>query len=283
MSSSVSLGREPATGLTIGAVAARTGLTVPVLRAWEDRHGFPRPARLVGGHRRYTDDDVARILRVVEERASGRSLATAIELARRLPQAAPDVTLDDTVYAGLRRHRPELEAHVVSRRTMLAISNAIEDECLAHADRATLTAAFQHADAYVLAFGRWRSLARQATSAVVFADFERSRTSATGVHEIAIPPEAALEREWSVVCDGPRAGAVLAGWERADGRFEAVWSVEPDVVRIATGIGRELAQRWAPGLEVPSAPDHHLDAATGLRRATAITNRIVGYLDRLAV
>ena len=30
----------------------------------------------------------------------------------------------------------------------------------------------------------------------------------------------------------------LAGWERADGRFEAVWSVEPDMVRLATQLGR---------------------------------------------
>ena len=72
-------------GLTIGAVAARTGLSVPVLRSWELRHGFPRPARLHGGHRRYDEADVARILEVVAAREEGRSLETAIALAQRGP------------------------------------------------------------------------------------------------------------------------------------------------------------------------------------------------------
>src|SRR6187549_3042989 len=113
-------------GLTIGAVAARTGLTVPVLRSWEQRHGFPRPARLDGGHRRYDEDDVARILRVVEARAAGRSLETAIALVQQGPEpAAASGEHDATMYAGLRRRRPDLEARLLSRRAMLALSQAI--------------------------------------------------------------------------------------------------------------------------------------------------------------
>src|SRR3954452_25241405 len=125
-------GEAPAeAGLTIGAVAARTGLSVPVLRSWEQRHGFPRPARLDGGHRRYDEDEVARIQRVVEERRGGRSLVAGISMAVRAASPVEvDESLDGTVYAGLRRRRPDLEAHVLSRRAMLALSHAIEDECL---------------------------------------------------------------------------------------------------------------------------------------------------------
>ena len=123
-------------GLTIGAVAARTGLSVAVLRSWEERHGFPAPGRLEGGHRRYGEDDVARIIRVRDERQAGRSLEAAIEIARRAFEPLPlDPRLDGTTYAGLRRRRPDLEVHVLSRRAMLALSHAIEDECLAAADR----------------------------------------------------------------------------------------------------------------------------------------------------
>jgi hypothetical protein len=83
-----------------------------------------------------------------------------------------------------------------------------------------------------------------------------------------------------VTCDAPASAATLAGWERADGRFEAVWSVEPDVVRLATELGRTLAAQLAPRLAIEPAPRTSLDAASGLRRATAVTNRAFAYLDR---
>jgi DNA-binding transcriptional MerR regulator len=267
-------------GLTIGAVAARTGLSVPVLRAWEQRHGFPRPARLHGGHRRYGDDDVARILQVVAERDAGRSLEAAIAIAQRGPGRRPwDDASEGTLHAGLRRRRPDLEVHVLSRRGMLAVSNAIEDECLAQADHPTVTGAFQRVEAYELALPRWRELGRTARSTVVFADFDRSRTR-HGVHEIAIDDTAELAREWSVVCDGATSSAVLAGWERPDGRFEALWSVEPEVVRLATELGRQLARRHAPRLRIAPAPAASTDPTASLRRAMAVTNRAIAYLDR---
>jgi DICT domain-containing protein len=269
-------------GLTIGAVAARTGLSVPVLRAWEQRHGFPTPARLDGGHRRYADEDVVRIQRVLEERRAGRSLEAAIDIARRSPelvQAPPDARLGGTIHAGLRRQRPDLEVHVLTRRAMLAISHAIEDEALAQADRPTVTGAFQTVEAYERALPRWRELARSGASTVVFADFARSRTH-RGVHQVAIPADAPLTREWAVVCDAARSAAVLAGWERADGRFEAVWTVEPDVVRLATDLGRHLVAAHAPRLAVEPSPTTPVVAADGLRRATAVTNRAIAYLDR---
>ena len=267
-------------GLTIGAVAARTGLSVPVLRAWEDRHGFPRPARLRGGHRRYDEDDVARLLRVVDERNAGRSLESAIALATRAPEIAqPDPALDGTIHAGLRRRRSDLEVHVITRRAMLALSHAIEDECLARADQITATGAFQRVEAYERSLPRWSELARSAESTVVFADFGRSRRR-RGVCEVDIPRDAPLAREWAVVCDAPRSAAVLAGWERADGRFEALWSVDPDVVRLATGIGRELASRYAPRLDVPPGPTAPPDPTAALPRAVTVTNRAIAYLDR---
>ncbi|MEQ1788279.1 MAG: MerR family transcriptional regulator, partial [Acidimicrobiales bacterium] len=212
-----------AAGLTISAVAARTGVSVAVLRAWEQRYGFPRPDRLEGGHRRYAEADVDHILEVVAEREAGRSLEAAIALVL---QAAP--TLDDgtdpTVFAGLRRVRPDLPVHVLHRRTMLALSRAIEDESLAAGDRPHLLAAFQTRTAYRAAERRWDALIATGAAAIVFADFPRAR--ARGVaREVPIRGGAALHREWSVVSDGPVSAAAMAGWETADGRFEAVWTV----------------------------------------------------------
>lgn len=273
----------PEAGLTISAVAARTGLTVAVLRAWEQRHGFPAPARLDGGHRRYVEADVARIRRVVEERAAGRSLAVAIALARQSPdEPSVDDTLDPTLHGGLRRQRPDLPVHVLSRRSMLAVSYAIEDESLALADRPHLLAAFQRVKAYRLASRRWENLIAQSESATVLADFRATRRR-PGRLEVRVPQHTPLAREWFVICDAPRSGALLSGWERPDGRFEAMWSVEPAVIRLATRIGRRLVEQLAPQLTLPDAPLADAEPAEAVHRATALTNRIVAYLDTLPV
>src|SRR5918993_350259 len=56
---------DPA-AMSIGEVSRRTGVTVPTLRAWERRYGLLVPVRTAGGHRRYSDDDVRRVLAVLE-------------------------------------------------------------------------------------------------------------------------------------------------------------------------------------------------------------------------
>jgi DNA-binding transcriptional MerR regulator len=268
-------------GLPISVVAARTGVSVPVLRAWERRFGFPEPARLASGHRRYAEAEVDRIRQVVAERDRGRSLESAIEQVRE--SAGPATTEAASIFSGLRRARPDLEVHVLSRRAMLALSRAIEDEGFARADRPHLVAAFQHEPVYRRARDRWDELAVSAASTIVFADFATSRRSSSGAIEVALPEGDPGRREWSVVCDAPDSAAVLAGWERPEGSFEALWTVDPDAVRLATLIARRIARQLAPdviGADLAGAPAVALDPPAALRRATAITNRAVAYLDR---
>ena len=275
-----------AEGFTIGAVAARTGVSEATLRAWERRFGFPRPDRLDRGHRRYGDAEVDRILRVVTERARGRSLAAAIASVEE-----PALGDQPSIFAGLREERPELQVQRLSRRTMLAVSQAIEDEGAVQADRALLVGAFQREEVYRRAQSRWDELARTAGQAIVFADFDASRRPAAGADEVALPSGSPLRREWAVICDAPGWAACLAGWERprrpgerpARRPFEAIWTVDPEVVRHATRLALRLAAEHAPGLgprderwlgDLPP-----LDATVVARRATALTNRIVAYLD----
>jgi len=276
-----------AVGLTIGAVAARTGVSEATLRAWERRFGFPRPDRLDRGHRRYGDAEVDRILRVVGERARGRSLAAAIaSVAEAAPGDQP------SIFAGLRVERPELQVQRLSRRTMLAVSQAIEDEGALQADGALLAGAFQRGAVYRRAQSRWDELARTAGQTLVFADFGTNRRPRRGAVEVALPAGSPLRREWAVICAGPGWGACLAGWERpvrpaeAPGQrpFEAVWTVDPDVVRHAARLALRLAAQHAPELgpwDEGDLGDHAPpDASTVARRATELTNRIVAYLDR---
>jgi DNA-binding transcriptional MerR regulator len=46
---------------TIKQAAARSGVSVPLLRAWERRYGIVEPARTAAGYRLYDDDALGRI------------------------------------------------------------------------------------------------------------------------------------------------------------------------------------------------------------------------------
>ncbi|MEX0791006.1 MAG: DICT sensory domain-containing protein [Actinomycetota bacterium] len=270
--------------LSIREVAERTGITIPTLRAWESRYGFPSPQRLPGGHRRYDERSVEAIGSVVRERRNGLSLEAAIERARAARSGS-----EPSIFATIRRAAGELPVQVMGVGSMLAISRAIEDECYAHGDRHVIFGAFQSERYFRRAAHRWRELARTGAYSVVFAGFPRSRLQGVPV-ELALEAESVLRREWAVVCDSPTFTACLAGWERpgfrgGDRRFEAIWTVEPKLVRHASRACVDLVRRSAPDLaaaitaRLESQPIRNSD---DLRTATIVTNRVVGYLDRLA-
>ena len=65
----------------IKQAAARAGVTVPVLRAWERRYGIVNPGRSSGGYRQFDEDSVARIRTMralVDEGWSPSAAAAAI-------------------------------------------------------------------------------------------------------------------------------------------------------------------------------------------------------------
>ena len=272
--------------LTIGAVAEQTGVSVYVLRSWEQRHGFPLATRLPSGHRRYTQQDVEAIIQVGRERDAGLSLEAAIERTRnrRAPKPAR------SIFADLRAASPDLTPHTLSKRSMLAISRAIEDEFCARAQRPLLIGTFQREEFYLRSAERWRSLADTAAAAVVMADFVSPQLTTRPI-ELGLDANPALRREWTVICDAPDSAACLVGWEHpgqtatpdADRMFEAIWTAEPPVVRQAAHIGLDLITRQAPQLSqliALLAPLDTIDPTAALRRATELTNRIVAYLDR---
>jgi MerR family transcriptional regulator, light-induced transcriptional regulator len=276
-------------GLSIRQLAERTGVPAPTLRSWEARHGFPQPRRQSGGHRRYDERDVALVEEVLRLRESGLSMQTAIERASAQP-AEPDTS----VFAGLRRRHPELEAQVLRKSTLLALSRAIEDECCARAARPVLFASFQHRRFYRLSRPRWEELARTSQSVVVFADFDRARKGHgrdTGpLHEVPVPGNAPLQREWMLVCDAGDYPACLAGWEipgqraahDADRRFEVLWTVDPRAVRDAAQICVQLTHAFAPTTARSLSMPTDLPPAAGadLRRSVGLLNRMVGYVER---
>jgi DICT domain-containing protein len=282
--------QTPATGIGIGDVVERTGVAEATLRMWERRYGFPSPERLASGHRRYSERDIELIRAVAAKRTAGLALAVAIEQAAS-EQSQPAMS----VFAALRRRRPDLEPRLLFKPMMLALSHAIEDEALARAERLMVFGSFQRERFYRQAQPRWHELARTAEVAAVFADFARLRAPRAAPVEVPVPREHPLNREWALVCEGQDFALCMAGWEPPESggnpssprRFEAIWSVEPEVVREASRICCALAAARRPSLadaarrrlEAPlsAAPDSQL------RLATAVTARMLSHLsERLA-
>lgn len=271
-------------GLTIRDVAAQTGIAAPTLRVWETRYGFPVPERLPSGHRRYSIGDVEQLRAVARDREAGLSLVTAIERARRSGDKP-----DGSIFAGLRRRRPDLSPYLLPKSTLIGLSHAIEDECCARAERPVLVGAFQRVSFYREARPRWRDLARTAELALVFADFPQRRDPAGEPVELPIPAVAPLRREWSLVCSARAYAACLAAWERPgqdetadlERVFETVWTLEPSLVREAVTIAAGLAAHAAPDIarRLRDSPEADSGAGDGqLELAAALTSRMVAYV-----
>ncbi|WHT16262.1 MerR family transcriptional regulator [Crossiella sp. CA-258035] len=81
-------GERPASGeWTPKAVAQRLGVSAITLRTWERRYGLGPGDRQPGKHRRYTEEDVRRLRRMVE--LTGQGMAAAAAAATALAESDP--------------------------------------------------------------------------------------------------------------------------------------------------------------------------------------------------
>ena len=276
-------------GLAIKDVAERTGLTAGTIRIWEQRYGFPDPARTSSGYRVYTDDDVTTLQRVVAFRRRGMSVPAALQRARE----ATEPTDRASIYGALLAAGLPLQPQRLSKRTLLAISRAIEDEAMARAAGPVVVAAFQQERNYRAVEHRYRRLAAVADSVAVFADFPVVRDPDRQPAELPIAPDAALGHEWAVVIDAPGYAACLVAWETPESerdrkrpdqerQFESLWTMDPVAVRHAAEVGAVLAgHASAPvrGRLEELLADRPLAVDTPAPGLTALTNRMLGYLE----
>jgi len=275
--------QDPST-LTTAQLAQRTGVPPGTLRMWELRHDFPQPARLAGGHRRYSERDVEAVLNVVSLREQGLSLAPAIASA-----VAASRTPPLSIFAGLAQRRPDLQPMMLAKPSMLALTRAIEDEYCAAAGAGVLVGSFQRARFYRQSERRWRELARTARLAVALADFKALRHRSGALVEVPIGRDDPLAREWAIVVRAPGTSACLAAWEipeahaRADSdrRFEALWSPEGDLAVAAISVAAELIEPLAPSVAErlqATARDPIAPAAPEARAAARQAHRMLAYL-----
>jgi DICT domain-containing protein len=276
--------------LAIKDVAERTGIAAGTIRMWEQRYGFPAPGRTASGYRRYNEEDVEALRKVVALRHRGLSVPAAIARAR----DAGGPSDHPSIYAAVAASDIAARPQVLKKSTLVALSKAIEHEALALAAAPVVFAAFQREPFYRRVEQRYRRLALHADAAAVFADFPRGLRHPQGAPaEIPVAPGDALGNEWAVVIDAPGYAACLLAWERPgvsepggpgdrDRRFEAIWTVDPRATRHAAQVAARLAGRGDPAfgeqLEELLA-DRPLALEEPAPALTALTNRMVSYLE----
>jgi len=101
--------------MTIGQVADRFGLPTHVLRHWESM-GLLSPARVRGGHRRYTRDDLFRVASILRAKQAGLSLADI----RAFLTASDQATRKEV----LRRQQRALQARMAALQSALDLIEA---------------------------------------------------------------------------------------------------------------------------------------------------------------
>ncbi len=278
--------------LTIGDLAVRTGLAPATLRMWESRHGFPKPARLESGHRRYAEGDVGLVKQVLRRRDAGTRLEVAIAevaLAKEAVEQPPGVP---SVYAALRQKHPGLQPQRLRKSTLIALSWAIEDECCSRAESPVIFGAFQQDRYYRAARERWTELARIARSTMAFAAFSDTPQPTAGTSFVHLPEDAPMRREWAVVCDAPDYPALLTAWELPGQStvpdrsrlFEAIWTVQPGAVRDAARACAQVALQLGHSEAAPllyELAENPRVPPPELVHASSLLNRVVAYVDSL--
>ena len=275
--------------LAIKDLAERTGIAPGTIRMWEQRYGFPVPERTAAGYRRYTEHDADALKRVTSFRKQGLSIPAAIERAR----PAKGMSDRPSIFAAVARTDHGARPRVLRKRTLVAISRAIEHETLAHAAKPVVFGAFQHEPAYRAVEHRYRALTKHADAAVVFADFQETRVPDDGPAELAIGDNAKLGNEWSLIVDAPGLASCLVAWEHPSGiepggdrdldrRFEAVWTIDPAATRLAADTAAALAADIDEGCGArlkALLEDRPLAREAPAPALTALTNRMVAYLE----
>lgn len=278
--------------LAIKDVAEQTGIAAGTIRMWEQRYGFPEPARTASGYRKYSEEDVETLRRVLAYKHRGLSVPAAIERARETGAA----TDRPSIYAAVAAAEPNVRPQVLRKSTLIALSRAIEHEVIARAAAPVVFGAFQKDPFYREVEPRYRRMAQLADASVVFADFTELRRPEGGPVEVPIAPADALGNEWAVIVDAPGYAACLLAWEQPgvtepgddrdlDRRFECLWTIDPGTTRRASRVAARLAARADDqlGEELEAVlRDRPMAVEEPAPALTALTNRALAYVDASA-
>lgn len=114
---------KPLQGLTIGDLAARSGLAVSAVRFYET-HGIVKPLRNAGGHRRYSRADLRRLSFALIAQGLGFSLA---EIGAQLSQLPDDAAPSRVDWARMAKgFRRQIDARIAA---LTALGDSL-DNCI---------------------------------------------------------------------------------------------------------------------------------------------------------
>jgi MerR family transcriptional regulator, light-induced transcriptional regulator len=114
--------------LNIAALTRRTGVPPDTIRKWEQRYGVLRPNRTAGGQRRYSEQDVARVLWLQARIAEGYRIGEAAALLGPTPGAPSNAEeLREAFVEAARRGDPTVLAATVEQALLLPLERAFEE------------------------------------------------------------------------------------------------------------------------------------------------------------
>ena len=116
--------------LRLGDVADATGVPATTIRAWETRYGWPRPARTPGKHRRYSGDDLRRLIALRNEIARGRNAGEAVEMLRSISDRRRHGYVDAIVEGAVALDPGRIRSALLDAERDLGVMKAVEDVAL---------------------------------------------------------------------------------------------------------------------------------------------------------
>lgn len=113
--------------LRLGGVAELTGVPGTTIRAWETRYGWPNPARTAGRHRRYSAEDLRRLVALRNEIARGRNAGEAVALLRSIQGRRRDEYVDPIVAGAIALDPRAVRSALLDAERELGIVRTVED------------------------------------------------------------------------------------------------------------------------------------------------------------
>jgi DNA-binding transcriptional MerR regulator len=113
--------------LRLGDVAEATGVPGTTIRAWETRYGWPNPARTSGRHRRYSAEDLRRLVALRNEIARGRNAGEAVEMLRAIDARRAHTYVDPIVSGAIALDPGPVRRGLAEAEAALGVVRTVED------------------------------------------------------------------------------------------------------------------------------------------------------------
>ena len=113
--------------LRLGEVADAIGVPGTTIRAWETRYSWPTPVRTEGRHRRYSAEDMRRLVALRNEIARGRNAGEAVEMLRSIDTRRVAEYVDPIVSGAISLDPAPVRNGLAEAEAALGVERAVQD------------------------------------------------------------------------------------------------------------------------------------------------------------